>query len=121
MTRAEWYTHWREERIKRRRPVPFIGSYVSILKELYDFQYTDNEEIFINLVERYRDKLPRPIAARKLNLVRVIRRAAKKRAAETFRHLVYGANPFLRLIPKEDFSGAFIPVPLKFGGSLCPK
>lgn len=73
-------------------PVTFANM-ASVLKELYDYVYLDEEAAFMRLVERYWKLLPY-VKIKKYNQIKG-NKAAKDRASELWKGLVYNRNPFL--------------------------
>lgn len=121
MTKNQWINKYREKRIEQRnfwRNQPttgFSNTFNAVLKELYDYIYTDKQQVSITLVHRYKEKLPVEYVKKHETLVEIWKPEAKIRAAEMWKSLIYAKNPFLAMIPKEnEFSGKYYPVPIKY-------
>ena len=98
MNRKDWYAHWRKIRSDREKSTPSIGDMVEVLHELYDYQYTPEQDAFITLVNRYKDKL----GQKYFDKIKSWEPEAKERAKLTIKNLVYRQNPFFSMIPKKD-------------------
>ena len=117
MNKLQWRSFYQSQRLYRKSLS--LGVYTSTdlvkaLREVYNFDYTKQQDSFICLVSKYKKKLPRSSAAKKLNLIRSWRPEARVRAREQLKNLVYSNNPFLSLTLKNDgSSGAYVVVPFK--------
>lgn len=114
MNKAEWCRHWREERIRERalrheRYLKYKSCRTfafSALRELYDYQYLPKEDVFINLINRYKDKLTPDYIENAARIIETWKPAARERSKELLKNLIYYGNPLLSMIKKSD-----IPVP----------
>ncbi len=114
MNKHEWIIHYRSIRLNRTKAVATQCQLIAVLHELYDFAYTDKQETFIRLVNRYKSKLGQEY----LDKIESWKPEAKLKAQEYFKYLVYKDNPFLRMIPKDDLCGKYIPVPIIYGNKI---
>ena len=101
MTRNQWTVESREQRIKRRnlwlsKPATNLsGAMNAALKELYGYIYLPKQQVTIDLVRRYKNKLDPEYMKKHWHLVEIWKPEAKTRADEMFRALLYSKNPFL--------------------------
>ena len=118
MTRDEWVVHWRNFRIQERENRPKISlsskSINSVLKELYGYMYLPKQNVFINLISRYENKLDRDFVKDAKEKIERWKPQAKDRAHEIFRSLIYSKNPLLELVKKDESKGVSFPVPIKY-------
>lgn len=100
MTKFEWIVQYRESRIQKRKIVCKIdtGSFATILKELYEYIYLPKQQVKIDLVNRYKDKLKLDYLLEYENLVKIWKPDAKVRSNELMKSLVYCENPLLKLV-----------------------
>lgn len=117
MTRAEWYQHWRELRIEKRKNTPAItlDSRVMIraLRSVYNYIYTPTQTVFIHLFYRYKRTMPLASAVQKAKRIHSWRPAAREEAKRLMKDLLLRPNPLLALMPPDRGSwGAYIPVPV---------
>lgn len=113
MNRQKWYEHWRQQRIGREKFTTSVCSLNEVLRELYGHHYTEKQRAFIHLVSRYRDMLPKSYVEK----IESWKPEAKRLADEFIKDITYNKNPFLSLLPKSDFSGVYLPVPVAFNES----
>lgn len=112
MTRDEWKSEQRKIRVERLKEPLAAGVITGLLRELYSYSWTEKQQAYIKLVERYKDRLPQ----RYQDQIEAWRPEAKERAKDLFQSLLSPSNPFLEFIKKsDDFSGKYVPVPFIFG------
>jgi hypothetical protein len=112
MTRLEWKNHWRQLRESKSKEEISTGTMVAVLKERYDYIYTPKQEAFIRLACRYKTKLPKSYQDK----IESWKPEARRLGSERLKSLIYGKNPFLDLLPKDDeFKGKYVPIPIMYG------
>lgn len=83
----------------------------SILKELYSFYLEPKDQAKYDLISKYR----RTVSYR---LIKEYYRLHAKGTVALNPHLtnlIYEANPLLKMIPKQEFSGKYYPISLIYG------
>ena len=88
---------------------------VQILKELYSAYWANpKDKVLYNLLSKYRDKLPHRAPQREKLWKQALEDGKEN---PWLRNLIYGENPFLKLLKKEpsSFEGKYFPVPLFYG------
>lgn len=115
MTKAQWVRQWREIRIQKRLSANkslTSTTFVAALREVYDYIYLPKQTVFIDLVERYQTKLSPEFIIKSQELIKKWKPEAKVRASDIMKNLIYNSNSFLKMIPKDEFKGAYIPIPI---------
>lgn len=90
----------RQSKPKKKRGLSIVDSLGEVLKEIYGHLYTEEEEAFLRLINRYASKLDKKYFER----AEALKPEAKRRAQEIFKKIIYGRNPFLELARDESWS-----------------